>query len=116
MLKIFNIDPSVQDFQHLYELKNSPRLENNYFEKTLTGVSSTEVLDLKKHSSWTHKQKFMIGFTKEIYDFFDHNKIVYGKESYGYDKFSLLKYETNDFFLDHRDTKLPDETTYDGIK
>jgi len=116
MFKIFNIDPSAQEFLHLYGLKNSLELKSHNFERTLAGIGSIEVLDLEKRSSWTHKHKCLVGFTKEINEFFNQNKIIYGKEEYGYDEFSLLKYETGDFFLNHRDTKLPDIIKNNGIK
>ena len=115
MIKIFNINPSIVEFQHLYEIKNSPKLESHYFERTLAGVGSIEVLNLEKRSSWKHKSKFLISLTKEMYEFFDKNKIIYEKDD-GYDNFSLLKYEIEDFFLNHRDTKLPDITRNKGIK
>ena len=116
MFKIFNIDPSSQEFQNLYGLKNSLELKSHNFERTLAVVDSTKILDLEKRSSWTGIHKCLSGFTNEINEFFDQNKIIYGKEDYGYDKFSLLKYEIGDFFLNHRDTKLPDITRDNGIK
>ena len=115
MIKIFNFDPSAVEFLHLYGLKNSLELKNHNFERTLAGIGSTKILDLEKRSSWTHIHKCLVGFTNEINEFFDQNKIIYGKEDDGYDKFSLLKYEIGDFFLNHRDTKLPDITRDNGI-
>jgi len=114
MFKIFN--PSAVEFLHLYGLNNSIELKIHNFERTLEGIGSMKILDLEKHSSWTHIHKCLVKFTNEINEFFEQNKIIYGKEDDGYDKFSLLKYEIGDFFLSHHDTKLPDITRDNGIK
>lgn len=91
-----------------YELKDTKILESKNFEKTLAGIGSTEILDLEKRSSWTHKLKFCLDLPIEAIQFFDKNNILCGKNDFCYELHSLLKYEPGDFFLNHHDTDLTD--------
>ena len=84
-----------------HDLKNNPIIQSQNFERTLASIGSTNILDLKKRSSWTHKLQFVLNFPSEATQFFEQNNIQY-KDNY----FSLLKYETGDFFLNHCDTDL----------
>jgi hypothetical protein len=89
-----------------YDLKNEPILQSHNFERTLVGKGSVEILDLGKLSSWTHKLKFKLNLPNEAIQFIEQNNILCGKDNIMYDYFSLLKYDTGDFFLNHRDTIL----------
>jgi hypothetical protein len=93
-----------------YELKNTPILESKNFEKTLAGIGSTEILDVEKRSSWTHKLKFSLDPPFEAILFFNQNNILNGKDDLRYELHTLLKYEPGDFFLNHRDTDLTDDS------
>ena len=89
-----------------YDLKNEPILQSQNFERTLASIGSTNILNLEKRSSWTHKLKFLLNLPSEAREFFEQNNILCEKDCIDYDYFSLLKYETGDFFLNHRDTDL----------
>ena len=141
------------------DFKNNPILQKQNFERTLASIGSkasglsslmtsqsdmaksfgsTNILDLEKRSSWTHKLKFILNLPNkatqffkqnnilcdddcvsesgkflsnlpsEAREFFEQNNILCEKDCIDYDYFSLLKYETGDFFLNHRDTDLTD--------
>ena len=104
-LQYFNSDKTMNKFDW-YQLKNDPILESENFEKTLIGYGSTNFLDLEKRSSWTHKLKFYLTMPEEAIIFFEQNNISYEENN----DFSLLKYETGDFFFNHHDTKLPTQS------
>ena len=87
-----------------HDLKNNPIIQSQNFERTLASIGSTNILDLEKRSSWTHKLQFVLNLPIEATQFFKQNNILCDKNEYDY--FSLLKYETGDFFLNHRDTDL----------
>ena len=119
MFKIIQLDVSEKSLcvcnsnnnNHQYlkwiDLKNEEILKKENFERTLVGVSPlTNILDLEKRSSWSHKLKFLLELPNDIINYFEKNDIVF--ENNNTDYFSLLKYETNDFFLNHRDTDLTD--------
>ena len=40
------------------ELKKDKILEHENFDRTFAGIGLTNILDLEKRSSWTHKLKF----------------------------------------------------------
>lgn len=87
-----------------HDLKNNPIIQSQNFERTLASIGSRNILDLKKRSSWIHKLQFVLNFPSEATQFFEQNNILCDKNKDNY--FSLLKYETGDFFLNHRDTDL----------
>jgi len=91
-----------------YDLKNEPILQSQNFERTLASIGSTNILDLEKRSSWTHKLKFILDIPSDATQFFEQHNILCEKDGIRYDNFTLLKYETGDFFLNHRDTDLTD--------
>ena len=112
-----------------HDFKNNPILQKQNFERTLASIGSkasglsslmtsqsdmtrsfgsANILDLEKRSSWTHKLKFLLNLPSEAREFFEQNNILCEKDCIDYDYFSLLKYETGDFFLNHRDTELTD--------
>ena len=93
---------------NLYQLNKNPILQSQNFERTSVGKGTTSILDLENRSSWTHKFKFSIDLPTEALLFFKQNNILCGKDDISYEYFSLLKYETGDFFLNHRDTNLTD--------
>ncbi len=109
MIKIIQLNVSNNYLHTKYEfeqykwhdLRNKPILQSQNFERTLASIGSINILDLEKRSSWTHKLQFVLNFPSEATQFFEQNNILYK-----YDYFSLLKYETGDFFLNHRDTDL----------
>jgi len=96
------------------ELKKNILASEN-FERTLAGIGLTNVLDLEKRSSWTHKSKFDIYFNMqmEVLEFMEKNNILTYKDGMKYASFSLLKYEKGDFFLNHRDSNLSNKI--DGV-
>jgi len=95
-------------------LTNNPLFKSENFERTLVGKGLTDVLDLEKRSSWTHKLTFYIyTFPNEVSQFMEQNNILTYKDGMKYASFSLIKYEEGDFFLNHRDTNMSNEI--DGI-
>ena len=94
---------------NLSQLKNNQILQKNNFDRTLAGIGSKDILDLDKRSSWTHKFKFKLDLPVQSLEFFEQNNIVHNKCEY----FTLLKYETGDFFLNHRDKDLSDDLNLD---
>jgi hypothetical protein len=91
-------------------LKNDPMVQSENFERTLAGKGLTDVLDLEKRSSWTHKSTFHIHILpNEVWHFMEQNNILTYKDDTKYGPFSLLKYEEGDFFLNHRDTNMSNE-------
>ena len=114
-----------------YDLKNEPILQSQNFERTLASIGSkasglsslmtsqsdmtksfgsTNILDLEKRSSCTHKFKFILNLPCDVTQFFEQNNILYEKNNGNCcDSFSLLKYKTGDFFLNHRDTDLSND-------
>ena len=102
------VNPNETYKCNLVELKNDKILEHENFERTFAGIGLTTILDLEKRSSWTHKLKFDFKLPSELQEFMNKNNI----KSYSslYDNFTMLKYETGDFFLNHRDT---DMSTYE---
>lgn len=109
MIKIFNIDTTNLNLHfsnsksyNWIELKNEPILEFQNFKRTFVTFDSKEILDLNKRSSFTHKDKFVLNISEEEKKFFDENNIFYEKDNI----FTLFKYETGDFFLNHCDSKL----------
>jgi hypothetical protein len=86
---------------------NDPMFQSENFERTLAGNGLTDVLDLKKRSSWTHKSNFHLRiFPNEVSQFMEENNILTYKDDLRFSHFSLIKYEAGDFFLNHRDTDL----------
>ena len=119
-----NNDEKITEY-NWYQLRHELILEKENFERTLIGFGSTNILDLEKRSSWTHKSKFHLNLPIEVLTFFNQNNIIYEKNPLNtidennvlYEKtnyFSLLKYETGDFFLNHRDTKLTNSAVFDS--
>ena len=111
MFKIIKFDTEsnslVNDWYRLME--NGPILRKEYFERTMACINLTDIVDLEKRSSWTHKLKFTLYLPDHVTQFFEQNNILYEKNNGNCcDSFSLLKYETGDFFLNHRDTDLTD--------
>ena len=91
-------------------LKNNAMVQSENFERTLAGKGLTNVLDLEKRSSWTHKSKFHIHtLPNEVSQFMEQNNILTHIDNIKYEPFSLLKYEEGDFFLNHRDTNMSNE-------
>jgi len=91
-------------------LTNDPMVKSENFERTLAGKGLTDVLDLEKRSSWTHKSKFHLHtLPNEVLQFMEQNNILTHKDDMKYASFSLLKYEEGDFFLNHRDTNMSNE-------
>jgi hypothetical protein len=88
-------------------LTNDPMVQSEHFERTLVGKGLTDVLDLEKRSSWTHKTKFIIPTPpNEVSQFMEQNNILTHKDDMKYAPFSLIKYEEGDFFLNHCDTNM----------
>ena len=91
-------------------LTNDPMVQSENFERTLAGKGLTDVLDLEKRSSWTHKSKFYIHtLPNEVSQFMEQNNILTNIDNMKDGPFSLLKYEEGDFFLNHRDTNMSNE-------
>ncbi len=91
-------------------LTNEPMVKSENFERTLAGKGLTDVLDLEKRSSWTHKSKFILHtLPNEVSQFMEQNNILTYKNGLKYEPFSLIKYEEGDFFLNHRDTNMSNE-------
>ena len=84
------------------ELKTDKILEHENFERTFAGIGLTNILDLEKRSSWTHKLKFRFKLPSELQHFFAENNI----RGMSFADFTMLKYEPGDFFLNHCDTDL----------
>ena len=99
-----SVNPNETYKCNLVELKNDKILEHENFERTFAGIGLTNILDLEKRSSWTHKLKFRFKLPSELQEFMNRNNI----KSYSslYDNFTMLKYEPGDFFLNHCDTDL----------
>ena len=58
-------------------LKNNAMVQSENFERTLAGKGLTDVLDLEKRSSWTHKSKFHIHtLPNEVSQFMKQNNIL----------------------------------------
>lgn len=90
--------------------KNDSMFKIENFERTLVGKGSTDVLDLEKRSSWTHKSKFNLNMLpNEVLQFMEQNNILTCKDGMKYALFSLIKYEEGDFFLNHRDTNMSND-------
>jgi len=109
MFKIIKFDTEsnsqVNDWYRLME--NKPIIQKEYFERTKARINLTDIVDLEKRSSWTHELKFTLYLPEHVTHFFEQNNILYEKNNGNCcDCFSLLKYETGDFFLNHRDTDL----------
>lgn len=87
-----------------------PMVKSENFERTLAGIGLTNVLDLEKRSSWTHKSTFDLhALPNEVWQFMEQNNILTYIDGMKYGLFSLLKYEEGDFFLNHRDTNMSNE-------
>ena len=99
-----SVNPNETYKCNLVELKNDKILEHENFERTFAGIGLTNILDLEKRSSWTHKLKFRFKLPSELQEFMNRNNI----KSYSslYDNFTMLKYKPGDFFLNHCDTDL----------
>ena len=113
MFKIIKFEPSSDvDFRsvnpnetyncNLNELKKDKILEHENFDRTFAGIGLTNILDLEKRSSWTHKLKFHFKLPSELQHFFAENNI----RGISFADFTMLKYEPGDFFLNHCDTDL----------
>jgi len=75
-------------------LTNNPLFKSENFERTLVGKGLTDVLDLEKRSSWTHKLTFYIyTFPNEVSQFMEQNNILTYKDGMKYASFRLIKYE-----------------------
>ena len=96
------VNPNETYKCNLVELKNDKILEHENFERTFAGIGLTNILDLEKRSSWTHKLKFRFKLPSELQHFFAENNI----RGMSFADFTMLKYEPGDFFLNHCDTDL----------
>jgi len=112
-LKKFSVNPNETYNCNLVELKNDKILKHENFEKTFAGIGSTNILDLEKRSSWTHKLKFRFKLPSELQNFLIQNNILCYIDGVLFDNFTMLKYEPGDFFLNHRDT---DMSNYENRK
>jgi len=112
-LKKFSVNPNETYNCNLIDLKNDKILEHENFEKTFAGIGSTNILDLEKRSSWTHKLKFRFKLPSELQNFLIQNNILCYIDGILFDNFTMLKYEPGDFFLNHRDT---DMSNYENRK
>lgn len=91
-------------------LSNYPMIQSENFERTLVGKGLSNVLDIEKRSSWTHKSKFHLRtFPDKVFQFMEQNNILTHKDGMKYELFSLLKYEEGDFFLNHLDTDMSND-------
>jgi hypothetical protein len=103
MFKIFKLN-------NFCPLSNYTMIHNDDFERTLAGNGLTNVLDLEKRSSWTHKLIFNLNtFPDEVLKFMEQNNILTYKDGVKYGLFNLIKYEEGDFFLNHRDTNMTND-------
>ena len=97
-------------FSSEQQTDHTAMVQSENFERTLACKGLTDVLDLKKRSSWTHKSKFHIHtLPNEVSQFMEQNNILTHINNIKYEPFSLLKYEEGDFFLNHRDTNMSNE-------
>lgn len=95
-----------------YDLKKHNIISSENFTRSLVRIGSIDKLNLKTRSSWTNTHLFCIELPDELLDFYNKNNIQYKKDSDKvYDDFSLLKYESGDFFKYHLDTNLTDYST-----
>ena len=97
-----SVNPNETYNCNLVELRKDKILEHENFERTFAGIGLTNILDLEKRSSWTHKLKFRFKLPIELQEFFAKNNI----RGISFDDFTMLKYEPGDFFLNHCDTDL----------
>ena len=105
-----SVNPNETYNCNLVELRKDKILEHENFERTFAGIGLTNILDLEKRSSWTHKSKFHIHtLPNEVSQFMEQNNILTHINNIKYEPFSLLKYEEGDFFLNHRDTNMSNE-------
>ena len=96
------VNPNETYKCNLVELKNDKILEHENFERTFAGIGLTNILNLEKRSSWTHKLKFRFKLPSELQAFMNQNNI----RGMSFGDFTMLKYEPGDFFLNHCDTDL----------
>jgi hypothetical protein len=97
-----SVNPNETYKCNLVELKNDKILEHENFERTFAGIGLTNILNLEKRSSWTHKLKFRFKLPSELQAFMNQNNI----RGMSFGDFTMLKYEPGDFFLNHCDTDL----------
>ena len=104
-----SVNPNETYNCNLVELRKDKILEHENFERTFAGIGLTNILDLEKRSSWTHKLKFRFKLPSELQEFFAKNDI----RGISFGDFTMLKYEPGDFFLNHCDTDLSNYTDGD---
>jgi hypothetical protein len=114
MFKVFEIDGSQCEFDsdsEFYGLMDLNRLSDlrllgdENFKKTLVSVNNTDILDLNKRSSWTHKNEFyFMKYPDNVTEFFENNNILtISENNFDHSAAKLLKYNPGDFFTTHRD-------------
>ena len=100
-------------FFKISQLTSSNYVKDTDYERTLAGYSDRSEINLTQRSSWTNKHKFKFSLPCEAEHFFETYSIDTNCEKddpYDHrmfaapsDVYTLIKYETGDFFLDHID-------------
>ncbi len=104
----FYVNVNAEKFD-IYNIQYSKYFKDENFKRTLAGINNTNTLDLTQRSSWTNNNTFTIKTPYESEMFFEQNKILTGNS---YDNYTLLKYNKDDFFKNHLDTKISDNHLY----
>jgi hypothetical protein len=116
MFQVIKLDPNEITFNYeddnwfgskdIKELFEDPILNNENFSRTYASINNTSVIDLEQRSSWTHNKKFIVS-SIHADNYFENNNIINNDN-----KYQLLKYEKDDFFNIHLDTKQNDNHKY----
>jgi len=116
MFQVIKLDPDEITFNYeddnwfgskdIKELFEDPILNNENFYRTSANINNTSVIDLEQRSSWTHNKKFIVN-SIQADNYFENNNIINNDN-----KYQLLKYEKDDFFNIHLDTKQNDNHKY----
>ena len=116
MFQVIKLDPNEITFNYeddnwfgskdIKELFEDPILNNKNFYRTFATINNTSVIDLEQRSSWTHNKKFIVS-SIQADNYFENNNIINNNN-----KYQLLKYEKDDFFNIHLDTKQNDNHKY----
>ncbi len=104
-INVINADYTHKKYEDLEKMGlDSALLSDENFEKTLASLNNISILDTDKRSSLTHKSTFYLDVPNELSEFFKQLNVEYNTPPYNH--FLLLKYLSNDFFLNHTDTNL----------